>query len=132
MVERSSATRSSRTCIKDWKMKKPSSAKQLAIDILARSTCLVQVGAAIADARGIFSWGWNSAGPDGFGLHAEGHAIFRANRRRLRGATICVASRWRSSGKLTPAKPCADCERLIRKWNLKVYYRDRSGQWTVS
>ena len=74
-------------------MRKPAHASDLAVDILARSTCMVQVGAAIVDYKGsIISWGWNSSGPSGCGLHAEAHAIGRANRKRLRGATIYVAS----------------------------------------
>lgn len=111
-------------------MQKPSSATLLATEILSRSPCLVQVGAAIEDKSGIMAWGWNSPGPDGFGLHAEEHAILRANKRRLRGATICVASKWRDSGKTTPAKPCPRCQRLIDKWELKAMWRDRTGNWS--
>ena len=66
-------------------MIKPADPRQLAVDLLPRSTCLVQVAAVIADKRGIFSWGWNSSGVTGYGEHAEAAAIRRANKRRLRG-----------------------------------------------
>lgn len=112
-------------------MHKPSNAKLLAIDILSRSACLVQVGAAIEQKGRLVGWGWNSQWA-GFGIHAECHAIRRTNKRRLRGATIYVASQWRHNGKLTPAKPCPSCERLIRKWDMRVYWRDREGNWNAS
>lgn len=110
-------------------MKKPSSASSLAVDILARSGCCVQVGAAIEDGVGILSWGWNSMGFDGYGIHAEAHAILRANKRRLRGATIFVASKRKRNGKVVPSKPCPDCQKLIDKWGLHVVWRDSNGVW---
>jgi deoxycytidylate deaminase len=110
-------------------MRKPASGADLAIDILARSPCSVQVGAAIADKHGIFSWGWNSVGPDGFGLHAEAHAISRANRKRLRGALLFVASVRKRNGKVVTSKPCVECQRLIDKWNLRVMWRENNEDW---
>ncbi len=100
----------------------------LASDILARSICSVQVGAAIEDKNGIFSWGWNSEG-SGFGLHAEVHAIRRANRTRLRGATIYVASMRRRNSKTVTSKPCPECQKLIDKWGLNVVWRNSDGEW---
>jgi cytidine deaminase len=105
------------------------SGKQLAIDILGRSNCSVQVGASIGDNFGLFSWGWNSEGFDGYGLHAEAHAILRANRKRLRNATIYIASMRRRNGKFVPSKPCEDCQKLIDKHNLRVIWRDNDGEW---
>jgi deoxycytidylate deaminase len=111
-------------------MKKPVSAGDLASEILSRSECCVQVGAAIEDRTGrIVSWGWNSMGPDGYGLHAEHHAIQRANKRRFEGATIYVASVRRRNGKVITSKPCPDCQRLIDKWGLRVAWRDNKGDW---
>jgi deoxycytidylate deaminase len=110
-------------------MIKPSSGAQLAVDILERSQCAVRVGAAIADKRGIFSWGWNSVGA-GYGLHAEAHAISRANKRRLRGAIIFVASKRQRSGKAVTSKPCEDCQRLINKWQLRVMWRESNADWS--
>lgn len=113
-------------------MKKPLDAKDLAIDILERSRCAVQVGAAIQDAAGrIVSWGWNSEGFDGMGLHAERHAILRANKKRLTGATIVVASKRRRNNKSVISKPCAECQRLIDKWELKVEWRSAEGMWEL-
>ena len=40
-------------------MRKPLNGKRLAEDILSRSECSVQVGAALVDSKGIFAWGWN-------------------------------------------------------------------------
>lgn len=111
-------------------MRKPASARQLAEDILMRSECSVKVGCAIEDQTGIVAWGWNSVG-HGFGIHAEHHAISRANRRRLAGATIYVASMRRKNGKLVTSKPCDACRRLINKWAIHVIWRDSSGNWRV-
>ncbi len=110
-------------------MRKPVSGKDLAIDILTRSPCSVQVGAAIEDGNGIFSWGWNSEGFDGYGLHAEAHAIRRANKRRLVGATIYVASLRKRNTKVVISKPCPACQQLIQKWQLRVVWRDSDGEW---
>lgn len=112
-------------------MKKPASAKELAVDILGRSQCSVQVGAAIEDASGILSWGWNSVGFSGYGLHAEHHAILRANKRRLRGSTIYVASMRKRNGKVVTSKPCEDCQKLIDKWELRVVWRQFDGGWNA-
>jgi deoxycytidylate deaminase len=109
-------------------MRKPASAKELAIDILARSNCSVMVGAAIEDHTGIVSWGWNSVG-SGYGLHAEVHAIQRANRRRLAGATLYVASMRARTNKSITSKPCPDCQRLIDKWGLRIVWRDANEEW---
>jgi cytidine deaminase len=110
-------------------MLKPFSAERLAEDILERSKCSVKVGASIQDATGILAWGWNSEGFDGYGLCAEAHAITRANRKRLRGSTIYVAGMRARNGKLVPARPCIDCQKLIDKWQLKVIWRDNDGSW---
>lgn len=110
-------------------MRKPSNAQELAIDILERSECSVRVGAVIKDKTGIVSWGWNSPGPDGMGMHAEAHAISRANKKRLYGATIYVASVRGRNGKSITSKPCVDCQHLITKWNLKVTWRDSDEYW---
>lgn len=110
-------------------MRKPVDVKELASDILARSGCSVQVGAAIEADGHIISWGWNSPGFDGYGLHAEAHAIMRANRKRLRGATIYVASIRRRNLRLVTSKPCAACQKLIDKWDLRVVWRNNNGEW---
>lgn len=112
-------------------MIKPDSGGQLAVDILSRSVCAVQVGAALADKRGIFSWGWNSSGPNGFGQCAEQHAILRANRRRLLGATIYIAGLRKRNGKVIFSKPCETCQKLIDKWELKAVWRDSEGVWNA-
>lgn len=110
-------------------MIKPSSGRQLAIDILERSNCLVQVGAAIEDRRGrIIAWGWNGS-HDGWGLCAERHAILRANRKRLEGGTIYVAGKRHRNGKIVPTRPCAICQPFIDKHSLRVVWRNNNGEW---
>jgi deoxycytidylate deaminase len=110
-------------------MRKPVSSKELAIDILERSRCSVRVGASIQDGSGILSWGWNSEGFDGMGLHAEAHAILRANKKRLHEATIYVASVRGRNGKFVTSKPCVDCQKLIDKWKLRAVWRGSNGEW---
>lgn len=107
------------------------SPKEIAEAMMSRSLCLVQVGACVEDREGrIIAWGWNSSGQDGFGLHAEAHAILRANRHRLRGAAIYVASRRRRSGNSVTSKPCLGCQILIKGAGLaQVLWRDKNKIW---
>lgn len=112
-------------------MFKPNDPRQLVIDLLPRSICSVQVAAVIADSHGILSWGWNNVG-EGYGQHAENHAIWRANKRRLAGAaTIYVASRrMRGFGpKAINSRPCEECMKLIGKYDLDVVFRAADGEW---
>lgn len=110
-------------------MRKPIDGAELASEILSRSICSVQVGAAIADNHGVFSWGWNSSGPNGYGQCAEQHAISRANKKRLVGALIFVAGIRRRNGKVVPSKPCERCQKLIDKFKLRVMWRDNLEDW---
>lgn len=92
----------------------------------------MQVGCVIADSHGVFSWGWNSSGPDGFGLCAERHAISRANKRRLPNATYYIAARRRKHGGTVIAKPCPRCEASIRNFGFKqIQWRDRDRSWRL-
>lgn len=101
----------------------PSSPMRLAFDLLDRSSCAVRVAAVIADKDGIFSWGWNSSGRDGLGEHAEAAAIRRANRKRLKGAILYVVAQRARSKRILLARPCPDCERLVRKAGiLRTHY----------
>jgi len=112
-------------------MIKPDDPKQLAIDLLARSICAVQVAAVIADNHGIFSWGWNSVG-SGLGEHAEAAAIRRANKNRLEWATIYVASQRKRKtwDKPINSKPCSSCERLLKSHGIRrIYFRRADGIW---
>jgi deoxycytidylate deaminase len=95
--------------------------RQLAVDLLGRSTCKVQMAAVLTDRNGrIFSWGWNS----GY-RHAEEMAIARANPKRLAGATITVAGRRAKNGNSVYAKPCAGrCAPLIQARGIhKIEFR---------
>ena len=110
--------------------------RQLAVDLLARSVCSVQVGAVLSDRHGIFSWGWNFPIVSETGTHAEQHAFLRANRKRLRGATLTVAGQRRkqcgvSSGPMVYAKPCQEiCLPLAKKHGIdKIQFRNKLGEW---
>lgn len=112
-------------------MIKPDDPRELAVDLLARSTCSVQVAAVLADRHGIFAWGWNSVG-SGFGEHAEAAAIRRANKKRLgKGTTIYIASRRTRNKKMVPSKPCPDCWARIESAipSGKVVWRESNGIW---
>lgn len=110
-------------------MIKPDDPRELAIDLLGRSICSVQVAAVIADRKGIFSWGWNSVG-SGFGEHAECAAIRRANRDRLVGATLYVASQRNRNQKAVLSKPCDACDaRIVSAEIGEVFYRDQFERW---
>lgn len=113
-------------------MIKPRDPRELAIDLLPRSICSVQVAAVIADSYGIFSWGWNSMGADGLGEHAEAAAIRRANKKRLEGATIYIASRRKRNQKVVLAMPCPACWPLCNKWSLEIWFRNSDGIWRLN
>lgn len=110
-------------------MIKPRDPRELAIDLLPRSVCLIKVASVVCDAGGvIISWGWNHSGPTGMGCHAEDHAIHRANLSRLWYGTIYVAGKY-SRGTLVNAKPCRLCRQLSDKFHMDIEYRDKSGKW---
>lgn len=102
---------------------------ELAIALMSRSQCAVQVGAVLVDVWGIHSWGWNSAG-NGFGEHAEAHCLRRANSRRLEGSTMYVAARRKRNGRPVTARPCEVCHRLTRRVD-RVVWRNRNGVWWI-
>jgi len=111
-------------------MIKPDDPRKLAEDLLDRSTCSVQVAAVLADRYGIYSWGFNHVGFDGFGAHAEIEAIRRANKNRLDGSFLYVAGRRRKSGNSVLSKPCELCYPVIRAWGIRtVWFRDSDEQW---
>ena len=109
-------------------MRKPADPRELAVALLRRSTCMVQVAAVLADSYGISSWGWNNSGADGLGEHAEAHCMRRANRRRSAVSTIYVAAKRRRNGKAVTAKPCPECARILKNVG-KISYRDSKGVW---
>ena len=106
-------------------------ARELAIDICERSRCRVRVGAVLSDSHGIFAWGWNYSlcdGKDGTGMHAEVHAILRANRKRLRGARITVFGKRRKN--FVCSKPCEQCSVFIEKYKIGIVeYISKNGEW---
>jgi cytidine deaminase len=111
-------------------MIKPSDPRQLAVDLLPRSTCSVKVAAVLVDKWGhIFAWGWNNSGPIGYGQCAERHAIIRANKKRLRGSKIYVAGTRSRNLKPVPSKPCEYCQKLLDHYGVKAVYRDSDGSW---
>lgn len=115
-------------------MRKGLDERDVAKGLLSRSVCRVQVAAVLHDRHGIFSWGWNHSieeGVKGGGMHAEAHAIRRANPKRLSGATLTVAGRRRKSGNWVYAKPCKDgCFKLAEYYNIqRVQYTTKDGGW---
>jgi deoxycytidylate deaminase len=81
------------------------------------------VASVIVDAKGIFAWGWNHAGFDGCGGHAEAHAVLRANPSRLNGSTIYIAGIRKRNGIYVMSRPCEDClPILIRKGITKAHF----------
>lgn len=100
---------------------------EIALALLSRSICSVQVAAVLVDDWGVFSWGWNSMGPDGLGQHAEEHAISRANRKRLEGATIYIASQRKRNKRPVCSRPCETCQPILK--GIGVVFRDGDGNW---
>lgn len=102
--------------------------KQLALALMKRSVCNIQVGAVLVDAYGAYAWSWNNSGFDGYGEHAEAGCIRRANRARLAGSVMYVAACRKRHGKPVMARPCGECYKLIRTVQA-VVYRDGKGDW---
>ena len=101
-------------------------ATELALDILSRSTYKIsKMGAAIYDNFGIISWGWNHWHINDSNkdipptIHAEVHAIERANRRRLKGSSIAIACKMRGEKNIHLALPCEKCMKRIIKAGIK-------------
>jgi deoxycytidylate deaminase len=104
--------------------------RTLAIDLVNRSVCHIKVGAVIYDKHGIFAWGWNNSGRNGFGQHAEMHALMRANRKRLRSASIAIAGQRERNGNVVPSPPCTMCRAQLSSVGVKhVYIQNRAGEW---
>jgi tRNA(Arg) A34 adenosine deaminase TadA len=115
-------------------MNKSKVPKELVLDILKRAGTNVQVGAVITDKHGIFSWGWNhtenwtAPAGGGTGVHAEVHAISRANPKRLKGATIYIAGIRTRNNKVVESKPCPACMHWIRFVGIsRVIYLDKDS-----
>ena len=87
--------------------------RELALLVARRADFNFQVGAVLADQRGVFSWGWAHWGDGHHSVHAEVHAIRRANPRRVKRATLYVAAIRRGQERLVLAAPCAACRRAI-------------------
>jgi hypothetical protein len=102
--------------------------EDLAIDLLERSICAVKVAAVLCDAHGIFAWGWNHVGY-GYGMHAEMAAISRSNYSRLAYASIYVAALRTRTNSIVTARPCEECMPRIRKYRMRVWWRDKDGVW---
>lgn len=115
--------------VRDEAVVQKSPARQLVLDLLERSTLKVRVAAVVSDRHGrIISWGWNH----GY-VHAEEHALSRANPKRIPGSTVTVAGR-RRSGNWVLGRPCTkkgkNCLGMIfGRGVLKVEYLDKEGGW---
>ena len=107
-----------------------SSPQQLAIDLLNRSVCSVQVAAVIFDNHGIAAWGWNSQGSTGFGECAEIAAIRRSNRNRLFNSSIVVVGRRKRNGNIVITFPCGNCLKRLKKVGIStVILQDKQSNW---
>lgn len=93
-----------------------------------------QVGAAIYIGSKLISVGWNEdkTDPKQHSIfrwrHAETASLVGTRKTDLTKATIYVA-RVTKTGLLRIAKPCVDCQRLLKAAGIrKVVYTDRSGK----
>jgi tRNA(Arg) A34 adenosine deaminase TadA len=95
----------------------------------ARDAPRYQMGAVIVDARGHrLAWGWCWRGAVGRSMHAEAHALTRANRARLPGSTIWIAGIRKGTGRVILARPCATCaQRILVNGLARVVYSTPTG-----
>lgn len=105
-------------------------ARRLALDLLKRSSLKVQMAAVLTDTNSrIFAWGWNH----GY-VHAEEHALSRANPGRLYGAKITLAGCRAKSHNFVTARPCMRegkmCYEQIRSRGIRrIEYLSKEGIW---
>jgi len=113
-------------------MRKLKDPRDIAIALLSRSICSVQVAAVLADRHGIYSWGWNNSGRDGMGEHAEMACLRRTNHRRAAsGSILYIAARRLRNARSVTARPCFDCLARIRGLGIgRVVWRAKDGSWT--
>lgn len=86
-----------------------------------------RTGAVIFDKKGVISEGWSHNGVLQLtryrSIHAEVHAILRAPRESLRGASISVATIRGKSGNVGLGKPCLFCQELLFEVGInRVWY----------
>ena len=106
--------------------------REIAIKLLKRSICKIQMAAVLTDKNGCnFGWGWNYPTPDGFSMHAEFHAIFKANPKRLKGSRIIIVGRRQRSGNFVYSRPCKNkCLLLIKSVGIsEIEFIAPSGEW---
>ena len=108
-------------------MLKPKDPRELAIKLLKRSSCKVQVAAVLSDKHGIFAWGVNHMG-DGYGCHAEISCLQRANHKRVSGSVMWIAARRAKSKNPVLARPCAACFPIVLQC-CYVMFRNKEGNW---
>jgi tRNA(Arg) A34 adenosine deaminase TadA len=105
----------------------PKDLERLLNKMIARSTCSIQVACLLVDNYyNDITTGWNNCGFSGYGEHAEAMCIRRANRSRLAGSTMYIASRRARNGKMLNSRPCLECQKLIRCVG-SIVYLDKSG-----
>lgn len=98
-----------------------------------RSPMQFRVGCAILTRAGVSVCAWNKyvgdtatirCRPDGRrSRHAEVSAVQQIPPHLRRGATVVVV-RTRADGTTGCAKPCRDCQRLLDKYAMTVFYSD--------
>ncbi len=110
-------------------MKKGCGPRELALNLLHRSPCNIQVAAVLSDRNGIFAWYWNNVG-DGFGMCAERKAIKQANRKRLKGAILTIAGRRKRNGRFVFCQPCLHCFNTAKRAGIKIVeHTTKDGNW---
>ena len=94
-----------------------------------RSNCWVMAGAVITNKNGeIITGGWNHAGPNGMGMHAEAEAIRRLRRRHAPHA-ITIAKF--NGKKWLKSPPCSKCAALIALTDIKLIRYFNGKEWKL-
>lgn len=91
------------------------------------------MAAVLSDPQGrIVSWGWNIGGSRP--LHAEIHALSRANPRRVLGSTLYLVGRRAKSGNWVQAFPCRKkCLVFVRTRGVRqIVWLNKEGAWKTT
>ena len=105
--------------------------RELVLALTKRADFKFQVACVIADKQGVFSWGWAHSLVNKYtSMHAEIHALSRANRERVKGAIMYVAATPRGQDRFVLAFPCDNCRLYLNNYQIRqVIFTTPSQTW---
>ena len=95
----------------------------------SRSSCWVQAGAVLQHRDGnMMVGGWNHAGPDGMGQHAEAHVLSRLPKFQ-RGLVVSITVAKFNGKKWLTSPPCSNCRQRIKAAGIPLVRYFDGDEW---